>query len=119
MRQWEVQPPQALLRNARAVESARPSADTRVVRIPANTVPAVVIAAPCLSWLIALTFLHGNGSGSTYALLFIGLPFALTLTAALVAGRRVAALPFALLSGAIGLVSWLFVAIVFASKFAD
>jgi hypothetical protein len=84
-----------------------------------TTVAAKVVAAPCLSWLIALALLHGNGSGSTYALLFVAVPFALTLATSLTAGNRAAALPAALLSAAIGLASWLFVASVLASKFAD
>jgi hypothetical protein len=84
-----------------------------------TTVAAKVVAAPCLSWLIALALLDGNGSGSTYALVFVAVPFALTLATSLTAANRAAALPAALLSAAIGLASWLFVASMLASKFAD
>jgi hypothetical protein len=89
------------------------------MRLPANVLPATVIAAPCLSWAIALAALHGNGSASTYALLFLALPFVLTVGVAFVMGKRAAALPVAFLSAGIGLVSWLFVVVLFASKFAN
>jgi hypothetical protein len=89
------------------------------VRVPANVLPVTVIAAPCLSWAIALAALHGNGNASTYALLFLALPFVLTLAVAFLTGKRAAALPLAFLSAGIALVSWLFVVVMFASKFAN
>ena len=98
------------------------AADTNRVRDGhgvANVVPAAVVGGPILSWLIALALLHGDGSGSTYAALFIGLPFALTLAAGLAAGRRASAVPVALLSAALAVVSWLIVAVTFASRFAS
>jgi hypothetical protein len=89
------------------------------VRTRANIAAAATVGAPCLSWLIASQILHGSGSASTYPVLFVGLPFALTLAAAVAAGRRAASLSVALLSAGIGLASWLVGAILLASKFAD
>ena len=83
-----------------------------------DVVPGAAIAAPCLSWFIALELLHGSGGGLTYVSLFVGLPFVVTFAAAILARARARALPAASLSAATGLISWIVVAAHFA-KFAN
>ena len=63
--------------------------------------------------------LHGKGGASAYGVLFGVLPFTATLGASLLAGRRTTAVPLALLSAAIGVTSWIVVAVMFAAKFAN
>jgi hypothetical protein len=84
-----------------------------------HAVPFAFIGGPVLSWGIGLGALHGDGSGLLYALLFGALPFVVTFVSAWIVGKSAIALPAAIGSAAIGIVSWLAVAVLFAARFAN
>jgi hypothetical protein len=82
-------------------------------------VPVAFIGGPVLSWAVALWVLHGGGSGLRYALLFCALPFVVTFVSAWSVRKRAAALPAAIGSASIGVVSWLAVAVLFSTRLAN
>jgi hypothetical protein len=84
-----------------------------------HAVALAFIAAPVLSWAIGLGILRGDGSGLLYALLFGALPFVATFASAWIVGKSAIALPAAVGSAAIGIVSWLAVAVLVAARFAN
>jgi predicted permease len=76
---------------------------------PVSALALTVAGGPLVSWLIALLVLHLQGSAATYGLLFVALPFALSVTVGVATRRGARSLAAAGLSSFIAVVSLLIV----------